>query len=830
MPAHDPGSPSERPPRTGWRAKPAAARGVPRPAERKGRGWTQKQGADYEQAATRHGFRIATWLLLFLLLIGGFILWLVWTPLRTPLLVAVVTNYDAPIPPNAWAQEDALRLKLLDQQEVLKCSMVPWESKELGIGQLRQQLEATAPGGPGKDLVMLYLSMPGAVDGAAEPCLIPPGASPWRSEEWLRVRDLLAQLFPKDQSSKLPAGVKKLLILDATRMGNNWGLGLLYNSFAERLKEVVQEVNIPNLAVLNSTGPGQVGWAAPELQGSVFAYFLWQGLNGAADVEQSGNRDKVVSLQELYQYLRAYVGQWVTENRADVQEPLLLPSTADFPVVFRHSTQATSVPPLGAKDPRWEQIGPLWLKHAELARKTPYRFQPLAWEEFQQKLLRLEQLAEAGKAYEEEFNDARKQAESLAAGLDRAALIGEVAAHSLPLARQFAPWPAAAELDRLPAPWKKPPPKKPPEKAAPKPAAEPVPPYSYLAASSAAWEWLLADRSHVEELPSVLQFVAAAEPGSRQDLIEVHFLRMLVQHLDPPLWKTATEQVHRALSTRQLAEQAAAPANLRVHYWVQPLVEQADADRRGAEDRLFVGAAAELSQARGLWKSAAEGNPQGGGYTPAIQRADQVGAAFQTRDRAWAEIPYLAQWMLTRQQADELDEGDLRSAIEGVGQLAARLDEQLAARQWSPESAALAAKLDGKLQALGQKFQDECAGLKTAGEDKHTLRRIADVLAVPLLSGAERNGLRDKCLSIARKIAPADTQYEVAVGDKAPAPPGDVAKRRLDRLRRWEIQPPALILQSGQSTDMPPPTTASGGQPPADKTRSGDRDELAQSC
>ncbi len=557
MPAHDPGSPSERPQRASWR-KPATAGGTPRPAERKGRGWAQKQGADYEQAATRHGFRIATWLMLFLLLIGGFIAWLVWTPLRTPVLVAVVTNCEAPLPPNAWAQEDAGRLQLLDRQEVLKCSTVPWESKELGLGQLRRQLEATVPGGPGKDLVVLYLSMPGAVDGAAEPCLIPPGASPRRSEEWLRVRDLLEQLFPKDQSGKLPANAKKLLILDATRMGSNWALGLLYNSFAERLKAVVEEVNVPNLAVLNSTSPGQVGWTATELQGSVFGYFLWQGLNGAADIEQSGNRDKVVSLQELCKYLRAYVGQWVTENRADLQEPMLVPATADFPVVFRHSSQPTSVPALGEPDPRWKQIGPLWAKHAELARKNPFRFQPLAWEEFQQRLLRLEQLVEAGKAYEEEFNDTRKQADSLAAALDRDPLIGEVAAYSLPLARQYGRWPLAADIERIPAPWKKPPAKaanqppardaspmsgseavakkpddkpggkaaspsgaakppsglpadKQPDKPTPEPAAEPARPFSYLAASSAAWDWLLADPSHLDELPGVLRFVAASQ-------------------------------------------------------------------------------------------------------------------------------------------------------------------------------------------------------------------------------------------------------------------------------------------------------------------------------
>ena len=133
----------------------------------------------------RHGLRIAAWSLLFLALLAGFVVWLVWTPLRTPLILAVATDCEAPLPPNAWAREDAERLQVLDRQEVLKCSSVAWESKESGVAQLRRQLEAAVPGGPHKDLVVLYLSLPGAVDEAAEPCLIPPGASPLKSDEWL---------------------------------------------------------------------------------------------------------------------------------------------------------------------------------------------------------------------------------------------------------------------------------------------------------------------------------------------------------------------------------------------------------------------------------------------------------------------------------------------------------------------------------------------------------------------------------------------------------------------------------------------------------------------
>ena len=108
---------------------------VPAPAGRKRFGWAEKRDTEYEQAALRHRFRIAAWSLLFLALVAGFIVWLAWKPLRTPVLLAVVTDCEFPLPPNAWAQEDAERLQTLDRQEVLKCCHGPVGIQ--GVGRRR---------------------------------------------------------------------------------------------------------------------------------------------------------------------------------------------------------------------------------------------------------------------------------------------------------------------------------------------------------------------------------------------------------------------------------------------------------------------------------------------------------------------------------------------------------------------------------------------------------------------------------------------------------------------------------------------------------------------
>ena len=288
-----------------------------------------------------------------------------------------------------------------------------------------------------------------------------------------------------------------------------------------------------------------------------------------------------------------------------------------FPIVFRHSHRATVLPALGPPDPRWQQVGRLWEQHAELAAQAPYRTRPVAWEAFQQKLLRLEQLAEAGRAYDEEFSDARKQAESMAAGLGGNRVGGDAAAYSLPLARQLGPWPSAAVFDALPAPWKQLPARpagklaaNPSEKPSREPAS-PASPYSYLAASAAAWDWLLADPSRVAECPTRCKLHRSREQRPADDLIEVHFLRMLAEHLDRPLWADHPGEIHRALVARRRAEQAAAPLDARVLYWLEPLMERANASRRKAEDRLFVGSPPALDEAHALWNGVVGSNGEG---------------------------------------------------------------------------------------------------------------------------------------------------------------------------------------------------------------------------
>jgi uncharacterized caspase-like protein len=58
-------------------------------------------------------------------------------------------------------------------------------------------------------------------------------------------------------------------------------------------------------AILTASRPAEVSLELPELGHGLFTFYLLRGLQGAADL----NRDGIISLQELYEYVEQQVGQ-----------------------------------------------------------------------------------------------------------------------------------------------------------------------------------------------------------------------------------------------------------------------------------------------------------------------------------------------------------------------------------------------------------------------------------------------------------------------------------------------------------------------------------------
>jgi hypothetical protein len=855
------------PQRKGWResSRPGTAAS---PGKTKAAGWTKKTSdGRYESAVLRHRMRTVSWSFLFLGLVGLFLYYVFRPVVRTPLVVYVATNYAPPIPPNSWASEDLDGLRslgkeggLLEEKRIVDFHDVPaWESKDQWLREIRRQIDMAVPGGPARNTIIIYLSLHGVVDEKGEPCVIPPGASPWHVGQWIRVRDLLADLFLfQDERGHYASKIKawdKLLVLDCNRIDSNWHMGQLYNGFAERLPDVVRAANVPRLYVLNSASAGQAGWSAPEMRGSVFGYFLAQGLNGAADVESDGNHNKQISLRELYGYLRTKVNQWVVQNRDDVQEPMLVPEDApDVPLVFRRSDEGTIIPDPAARDPRWDRVAAFWRQHAQLRAKSPYRKRPMEWEKFQYDLLRAEQLLQAGVAYDREFDETLARLTSQAAALDALPVAPEAVPYSLAQAEQWRRLPSDHDLLKLPAPWlpsakpavvespkpaaaasatadAKPSTAKPSEAQIPgqaaagvskdaaktdsvekpgnkpplpntnkPPAAEPRPRYDYLPAAAVAWKRVLDHHETADDLKVVLSFVDGAENLPREDgeegalkadVVEVQFLRMLAAYLDAKVWDRP-DLVGRALHSRQLAEAILASPDLVTQYWIGKLVDAADGDRRSSEDELYIGSPDALKHAESLWDSLAAEESDAGKYREALRRAGLVSKALAVRDRAWSEGPCLAECLLKRTAVGKPTAEDLHSLLEATQKLAALLEDTPEGDKWPADLPQVIAAVEEALRRLETACDDESHALRTAAGDSHTLQRLAALLAVPWITGNDRNALREKCLGIMSA-----RQNQEASATKAASPNASGLSRDWQaRLAQWEKndEHPALTL------------------------------------
>jgi hypothetical protein len=123
--------------------------------------------------------------------------------------------------------------------------------------------------------------------------------------------DLYSTAFPMDELQTIFARIEAervVVFLDACYSGAAGGRTFLSKKtrsghvddlFLERL------ARSKGRAILTASRSAEVSLELPELGHGIFTYYLIQGLRGAAD----GNRDGIVTLQELYEYVEQQVSQ-----------------------------------------------------------------------------------------------------------------------------------------------------------------------------------------------------------------------------------------------------------------------------------------------------------------------------------------------------------------------------------------------------------------------------------------------------------------------------------------------------------------------------------------
>jgi Mg-chelatase subunit ChlD len=700
-------------------------------------------------------FALGALLIAALVLLGFYVRSLLLAPVQTPVLLLSAGPYAAPFAPNGWAREDARGLGELDGKTLSVAQVA-------SIAEFKTQLKESLARQRHSDVVVIGISMHGAVDRNGEPCLVPPGASPLQSGSWTRLGDVLESI----RTSGLPEKTRKLLILDCNRVRTYWPQGTLSNSFADRLPDALKKADIPNLIVLNSVSPGERGWAAPELNGSVFGHYLRRGLAGKAD----DNNDRSVSLKELDRYLRANVDSWARHHYGESQRPMLLaattgaaPDDVDFHLAWAYRGSLPDPKPW-VPAVKSEEIAALWRFHDQSPRgaTATYHLDPLTWSLFQQKLLNLEAANAAGEAYQSIATTLHNELKGLQSRIEKQR---ELLRNGNSRLADFKTFTLDAE------------------------GSVPANPLPDLALSQLLGGIDPQSADRVREALRTLRtaptadavtkarFALSAMPRAR-GLADVHFLRMLDRYKARALW-SSPDMLAKTLTVRDFASRAAVPADLRTFHPIQDSLAQADRRRRLVEDRLFAG------QATAPAELGMETDAVAKSYQNDLDRAAALRAACQLRDRVHAELPWLLAW-LAHPAADRSNTDDVDRLVE---ELVLDFRQFRHALRNGQPYAALKTKVESRFNELRSKYDAECAELvRMKNPDVGALRRLHAVLSVPLTTGkGDRPALNDAARDVAVRI------HRSFPADSVAEPPGNGTSAR-PAPPRWRLHPLRALL------------------------------------
>lgn len=708
---------------------------------------------------------------------------LLFAPQLTPMIAVAAVDYAWPATSHAWAREDqaAIARSLGGQNLWVADISEDWRTREVGLRSLDEQLDMLAPEARRSGALILYFAMPGAVDGAGAPCLIPPGASPLDSSSWLPLSHVSARIRARD----LPRDCRVLIVLDAARADVDWKLGNLENAFAAALESWWRSADVPNLAILNSAGRGQRSWTSPESQCSVFGHYFRLGLAGEADAT-AGNHDRQVSLHELVSYLEREVNAWSRFNRGAEQRPTLVPSNASDarlawalrPATRRRllATSPTQLAPAVTD----ADLAALWSARERLHGAKLVSIDAQAWHRLEHELLSLEQQVRGGAAF-------RDSARALATDLKKRLAAWE---EQLAVANRWrvqsgeSAWPVDARVHSL---------------------AETV---RIQGAESPEAARQLAALRRVIAAPEAQTFAqAAAElwPLPTPVANETQLLRVLANAESDQWWRQPTV-VGEVLNVQLRSAEAAAPADPRAAPWATAGLVAGDQARRSAIDQLLIANDESLAQAARLAQQARAAYDGSAGWTALATEA------LELCDETLAELPYLAEWLAQPQPSvtiaarhDRLINETLLPLCEDVRRLDALLATAEGSSAQAPSADALVkarmAEVRTKREVLKAAFLKQARDvLASKSPSGRAVRAMQSLLATPILPAA----LRDELWRASARVSTAlERRYRQPDPPELSIEPDQYHERLTSR---WTRHPLAALwnLSNGENSSTDP--------------------------
>jgi hypothetical protein len=695
------------------------------------------------------GSRRRTWLFLltalFLTLVSAAIVWVLFIRFQSTevfFLAVGIGEYNArSLPVNPFAEDDIKRLVQRFPKDMHKLSVTNSETL------LRDKLKELKEGLPLKDRpethLILYVSAL-AVVRADKVYVLPADADPDKQSQWIDVREIL------EAFQACPAK-KKLLILDLAHALVNPRWGVLSDRVAETLEDYFGK-NQPPFPVLCSCSAGQSSLTSEVLQGSVFAYWLDQGLQGRADTNDSQS----VTVKELARFVEEQVDRWARANRGQRQQPRLFPKAIeDFPIVFLDGTPAEPVEP--KLDAYPEALNDGWKQRDRLASEGAFQRAPGIMQRLEAQLLRQEDRWRRGAA---PTKDEVRNLKSTIYEFPRAMKMWSAPRRSLALAGAKEDLVLAGSVARLldAVNLKEAPDKKDPGKAADE-LVKPLKAADDKKADFAQQAWaVLQALSQLEKIAPDHLMIADATlakllDGMKPkpayvDVLYVHRLAQFAKQRDPA---PESKYFHALLQTMRAHQVviAALDRGPEPLPWIKAAVDGADQKRRQAEHNLLG------SQPRSLWPAALEDLKSARAtYEQTTRAVEALQSGRLELDRAYASLPAFARLLCDWPEDDPHHQKDWDKAAEEAATLQAflvdpPLDGAKPATPLTMEAPAreLKAQLDELEQMLAKRI--ERAAKASTGKGQ---QQLLCLLANPLLKADVRADLLDRQRKLALKL------------------------------------------------------------------------------
>lgn len=597
-----------------------------------------------------------------------------------PVVAVFGSGYELPWGPIAMSHEDRLLLESLSHSptSIFEPSVVSWEdaSSDLStdspqefVASLVDRLASARPGGPSKDVLIVYISMAGTIDSDGVACLVPPRISETEtitgSDRFVSVERFLSEL-----RSAVDPEAKLVVVLDACHGHLAWPLGLVEGGFPVAVQATLNKLQLSRTWVLVPAAAGEASQGDAAAGVSAFARFFATGLEGGADRHVSGDHDGVVDLQELITYLQTEVPRFTLSRYGVRQTPHLMPLLRDDEIPLltwaRTATLPTSLPttqPVSPAEPRDVIAEPAanqadwWLRDrwqvAETIRATASHQRPRLWQQYQRLLLRAEALRNAGVGSQQQLGQVEVLAERIELELTSMDVANTQYLASLRLqplvavtdqqnqAIDLTDWVDDLRRTVLDTQQKK-----------PQQADD-----TYVTVdlwnrrADAAWKWLVTrieagGRVDAGMLQRWLEKLGSTGGVIQAEPTQIHTARMLLRELDPQVWQQSPDLPGQLLRLVGRSREACFPADVRADRLIALLAPRSavDASLRRAIDLAIVGDAGSLADAQ---KLIAEVDAA---QNDILEVGRQASAAYRASDDLFDEFPWLVAWLAREQR------------------------------------------------------------------------------------------------------------------------------------------------------------------------------------